>query len=375
MTTALQTIHDALPLLRAQYAGRLRLQSGELLDFISRCERGRLSDEALEEARLLAHSLCGTGSTFGFPEISDTARYLETALDCGLTREPATYIDLALKLVKACDNAAKAIEGQCASGAIPPAADSLDAETTEKPCTLFVHADETTIAVMRELLRPQTDLLTASNPNEAAQTLTMRKPAVVVFDMRANDPSITTSLEAVYEEARTEGLPMIALVASRKAAAVAHAISDGAIQCIIGPSCYEKLYDGVRAILERDRRVVLIGDDDTIVRNIIANRFRMHGFSVLGACDGPQVVDLAARHRPSIIVLDRIMPGPDGVAVLQMLKANPATRDIPVVMLTSKRRALEIKEARSAGAAEYIVKPFRPEHVVSTCMHELGLAS
>jgi len=375
MTVASQTIHDALPLLRAQYAGRLRLQSGELLDFVSRCGRGRLSEEGRESARNLAHSLCGTGTTFGFPEISDAARYLENALECQPTIGTAAYVDLSLNLIKVCDAAAKSIEGQLGSGSMPAPVDApAEIEPADRRCVVFVRADETTVAVLRELLHVQADVLTASDPTELAQMLALRRPAAVVFDARPSDPAAAASIEAVYTEARAHELPMIALVASRREAAVAHAISDGAIRCITGHSCCERLYDTVRAIFDRDRRVVLIGDDDAIVRNIIANRFRMHGFSIIGAGDGAQVVDLALRHHPSIIVLDRIMPGPEGVAVLQMLKTNPATHEIPVVMLTSKRRALEIKEARSAGAADYIVKPFRPEHVVSTCLQELGLA-
>jgi len=86
-----------------------------------------------------------------------------------------------------------------------------------------------------------------------------------------------------------------------------------------------------------------------------------------------QVLDLAARHQPNIIVLDRIMPGLDGLAVLKMLKTNPATSDIPVIMLTAKRKPKDIEEGRDAGAADYIVKPFTPEFVVSRCMRELRM--
>jgi DNA-binding response OmpR family regulator len=119
---------------------------------------------------------------------------------------------------------------------------------------------------------------------------------------------------------------------------------------------------------------VLVADDDIIVREMIANRFKAYGFSVIGASDGAQVLDMAARHRPSIIVLDRIMPGIEGVAILRMLKANPLTHEIPVIMLSAKRKADEIADARRAGAADYIVKPFKPDQVVQRCMSELGFS-
>ena len=63
----------------------------------------------------------------------------------------------------------------------------------------------------------------------------------------------------------------------------------------------------------------------------------------------------------------------EGVAVLKMLKTNPVTADIPVIMLTAKRKPKDIEEGRFAGAADYIVKPFTPEFVVSRCMRELHM--
>jgi len=74
---------------------------------------------------------------------------------------------------------------------------------------------------------------------------------------------------------------------------------------------------------------VLVGDDDIIVREMITTRFKAFGFSVVGANDGAQVLDLAAHHHPNIIVLDRIMPGIEGVAVLRMLKANRPRTTFP----------------------------------------------
>src|SRR5262249_43278871 len=105
VSTGTQVIKLALPELRARYAKRVKTQTGELLDFISRCERGRVTEEVCRDAQIVAHSLCGTGSTFGFPEISDAARYLENALDCGLPRSPQKYIELTLSLIRACDAA------------------------------------------------------------------------------------------------------------------------------------------------------------------------------------------------------------------------------------------------------------------------------
>ena len=113
MNIATQILETTMPELRSRYASRLRAQTSELLEFISDCQRGKLTAEVCDEARTLAHSLCGTGSTFGFPEISSAARYLETAIDCGPPHNAKSYVDLTLKLIRACD---PAIGG----GAAPP---------------------------------------------------------------------------------------------------------------------------------------------------------------------------------------------------------------------------------------------------------------
>ena len=126
-------------------------------------------------------------------------------------------------------------------------------------------------------------------------------------------------------------------------------------------------------MLDKMRCVALLGDDDTIVRELMIHSFKSQGIGAIGAANGAQVLDLAVRQQPNIIVLDRIMPGLDGLEILQMLKSNPATADIPVIMLTAKRRPKDIAAGKLAGATDYIVKPFTPNFVVSRCMRELGL--
>jgi chemotaxis protein histidine kinase CheA len=103
MNSAMQLIRTAMPELRARYAARLRTQSNELLDFISRCERGKLSEEVCQDTRTLVHSLRGTGSTFGFAEISEAAKYLEDALNCGPPHNVKTFVNLTLELIRACN--------------------------------------------------------------------------------------------------------------------------------------------------------------------------------------------------------------------------------------------------------------------------------
>ena len=103
-------LKTALPELRTRYAKRLRTQSNELLDFIAVCERNSLNDDVRRDAQILAHNLRGTGTTFGYPEISQAASSLEAALEADATSSEG-YVGLSLKLVRACNDAAVEASG------------------------------------------------------------------------------------------------------------------------------------------------------------------------------------------------------------------------------------------------------------------------
>ncbi len=102
------------------------------------------------------------------------------------------------------------------------------------------------------------------------------------------------------------------------------------------------------------RPLVLVIDDDPSARDLLERALRREGFDVVTASDGLEAVRLLERIKPAVITLDVIMPPPDGWAVLTMLKNNPATADIPVVMATVVDQQ---NIAFALGADEYLIKP------------------
>jgi PAS domain S-box-containing protein len=101
-------------------------------------------------------------------------------------------------------------------------------------------------------------------------------------------------------------------------------------------------------------RTVLVIDDDSMVRELMERFLRKEGFDVVLASNGVQGLALAKSHHPCLITLDVMMPDSDGWTVLGDLKANPATADIPVVMLTivdDRGRGFAL------GATDYLTKP------------------
>ena len=109
---------------------------------------------------------------------------------------------------------------------------------------------------------------------------------------------------------------------------------------------------------------LLVVDDDEDIRDLVELNFMMEGYEVLTAADGWQAEVMVRRERPDVVVLDVMMPGRDGLEVLRSLRADPATHDIPVVLLTAKATNGETLEGWRAGAAGYTTKPFDPGDLI-----------
>lgn len=122
----------------------------------------------------------------------------------------------------------------------------------------------------------------------------------------------------------------------------------------------------------RQRRCVLIVDDDEGVRRLLAYELQPLGVEVLEASDGRSALELASSERPDAILLDVLMPGLDGWQTLRSLKERPETRSIPVIMLSVvENRAYGL----SLGAYDYLVKPVEVSSLLDSLSRAGVLAS
>ena len=111
---------------------------------------------------------------------------------------------------------------------------------------------------------------------------------------------------------------------------------------------------------------ILIAEDDRDIRELIILTLQFHGFDVTSAEDGAEAVEKAAKGKFDLILMDVRMPRMTGYEACKHLKANKATRDIPVIFLSAKGQETEITTGLDAGAADYILKPFAPDKLIST---------
>ena len=112
------------------------------------------------------------------------------------------------------------------------------------------------------------------------------------------------------------------------------------------------------------QRTVLVIDDDPVILRLLEVNFEMEGFAVRMAGDGMEGLDAARAERPDVIVSDVMMPRMTGLELLAGLKADDATSSIPVILLSAKAQASDVRAGLDAGADDYVTKPFEPLDLV-----------
>ena len=106
-------------------------------------------------------------------------------------------------------------------------------------------------------------------------------------------------------------------------------------------------------------RCVLLVEDEEPLRRVMKDLLEREGYAVVEARDGVQALDEVDRRAPDVIILDLNLPGLDGYGVLQQIRSRPATRHIPVMVLTAKGDEDNEVRVFELGADDFITKPFR----------------
>ena len=109
---------------------------------------------------------------------------------------------------------------------------------------------------------------------------------------------------------------------------------------------------------------ILVADDEVFMLRLLEMTFKKGGYEVVTCRDGKEALVTAFAVQPQLSVLDVMMPGLDGLGALRLLKDNPATKNIPVVVLTAKGHSLTRVDAVLAGAVLFLAKPFSPNELL-----------
>lgn len=112
------------------------------------------------------------------------------------------------------------------------------------------------------------------------------------------------------------------------------------------------------------QQTVLIVDDEAAIRELIAFNMKNAGYQVITAEDGHQALG-AATKMVSLIVLDLMLPGVDGLEVCRRLKRDPKTASIPIIMLTARNEEIDKVLGLELGADDYLTKPFSTRELIA----------
>jgi two-component system alkaline phosphatase synthesis response regulator PhoP len=109
-----------------------------------------------------------------------------------------------------------------------------------------------------------------------------------------------------------------------------------------------------------NKRTVLLADDDPGLRRLVGATLGSEHFNLLSAADGEETLSVARQRLPALILLDINMPSRNGLEVCRLLKSDPTTSHIKIVMLTASGSDVDRTRAIDASADDYFVKPFSP---------------
>jgi two-component system phosphate regulon response regulator PhoB len=107
-----------------------------------------------------------------------------------------------------------------------------------------------------------------------------------------------------------------------------------------------------------EKTTILIVDDEEDIIELVRLNLIREGYKTLTCTTGEKALQIAESKRPDLVILDLMLPGIDGMEVCRQLKANPSTRQIPVLMLTAKGEEADVVAGLELGASDYVTKPF-----------------
>ncbi|HVN96482.1 MAG TPA: response regulator [Syntrophorhabdaceae bacterium] len=119
------------------------------------------------------------------------------------------------------------------------------------------------------------------------------------------------------------------------------------------------------------RRVMTV-DDSGSVRQMVSFTLRDAGYEVVEAVDGKDALSKLAGTQVHLVLTDLNMPNLDGMGLIKEMRANPAYKFLPIIMLTTESQDSKKQECKAAGATGWIVKPFKPEQLLTVVRRVLG---
>ncbi len=109
---------------------------------------------------------------------------------------------------------------------------------------------------------------------------------------------------------------------------------------------------------------ILVADDDRDILELVVFKLTQAGYEVVAVTDGGAALAAIEADPPRLAILDVMMPGLSGIDVLRKVRANEATKDLDVILLTARSRDSDVDAGFATGASDYVIKPFSPRELL-----------
>ena len=145
-----------------------------------------------------------------------------------------------------------------------------------------------------------------------------------------------------------------------------HMASSGALLAGELPATGNDTDSTVISLQDKIRKKILVVEDSSTIRKVISITLSQKGYEITEAGDGLEALSRLSETKPDLILLDIILPKMDGYQILSIVRENPESKNIPVIMLTSKDGIINKVKGKVAGSSAYLTKPFDPAKLVET---------
>jgi DNA-binding response OmpR family regulator len=198
---------------------------------------------------------------------------------------------------------------------------------------------------------------TALTGREGLAKTIEKHPDLVVLDIRLPDIDGFQVCAEVRKNAATADIPVIMITGDRTVD-IDKGFAIGADDCIMKPIEMDYLVGRIRKLTSHRPRILIV-DDDRQLSDMLAKVLASRKYEPVVLNEGTEVIQVIKEKKPELALLDISLPlGPDGVEMCRMIKRNPETKHVPVIMLTANEYVDLVEKCFDLGAEDYLFKPF-----------------
>lgn len=311
-------------------------------------------EEARSSIRRVAHSLRGSGATYGFPEVTAAAAAVEDGTDDVL----AGRVESLLSVLR-----------------------GIAAAAPGRRVLVIDDDPEMQLLLRAVLARVGVQVEVAENAAQAQERVRREGFDLILLDLLLPDADGRKVLLTIRDSAPNLATPVFVLSAKTGQQARTECLALGANSFIEKPFDPEALAAEVAAQLSHEvssppkqtgGQRILVVEDDELVASIIKHRLEREGFTLHHYADGESALEAITRADFGLAIIDVKLPGLDGFELLERLRANAATAQVPVIMLTALGSERDVVHGLELGANDYMVKPFSPVELMARVHRLLG---